>query len=443
MANTHAPQSQSQSSTSKSTTNVQRSAAGGLRAQARGMDFAQAEAMYAPVQKRATQREAKASEAPQVLAQDVGEVGTIPGFGQLLSTFLQASLPNVGNSASVALKGVLAAPPFIGKIGLEGEASRTTTGFEVKGKFVLDLGVGAIVPGFEASATVQLSTELSGKADSIDECLRIAMIPTHAYLKVFGFNALVDGTAYLFTGKDVADLLFGETFLADVLAKMDPAGSGEETDSMTAALGVGVAAGVSADPTASLSAGANGNLGYRYEQTLTKGEDGKLSSAGEHKLEGGATVKIGPVAASFKFSQGEKLTTDLELECTLSSGLGQVVATYASTVWDQISAVLVKGAEGQDSAAIKKLVQGELRSVALTSLSGWFNNFAATPFGELCGAVSEYTIKGTFTYEDGTITRAKLTSESKQGMKKTFAAGGGVSIAGELKNGSVLMDRSF
>ncbi len=57
--------------------------------------------------------------------------------------------------------------------------------------------------------------------------------------------------------------------------------------------------------------------------------------------------------------------------------------------------------------------------------------------------MSANVIKGAFTFADGKIARAKLTSESKQGLEKAIGAGAGVSIAGEIKQGQVLLDQSF
>lgn len=440
MTSTHARAAQSQSSTSQRASTVQRSAASGLRTQARSMDFAQGEAMYAPVQKRAVQREAKASEA---LATDVGEVASIPEFTSAFGGSLQASLPNVGNNIGVSAKCAIAAPPFIGKLGFEGEASRTTAGYETKGKLIVDFGVGMIATGFEASATIQASLEFAGKGDSIDECMALALVPVYDYLKVFGVNMVVDSAARLLTGSDVADLLFGATFIADLLKGMDAQGSGDETDEVKVSSAIGITAGVSAEPTKSLSAGVNGNLGYKYEETITKDANGARDTAGEHKLEGGAAVKIGPVTGGVKFSKGDTLSTDLEIECELG-GLGSVLATYATTLWDSIAGALgVAANTSGDRAQYMAIINGQLRTAAVSGLNGWFATFAATPAGELVGAVSAHTIKGAFTFADGKMTQAKLTSEAKQGLKKSVGAGGGISIAGDIKEGQVLLDRTF
>jgi|GEM_PF-5949247 len=485
----HANAVQSASATSTPSPTTSASSTGAVKGALRGQSFEAQEAMLTPVQRKtpdATPKTgpkpqsppmtakagadpAKTTNAPKVaqvtaqqklkLKQDLGKAKSIQEANLRIGNFLGGLVTQVDTSVDADLSVEVEVAGVILKaaygIGLE----HTKQGYELRGNALIGVGVGFKISIADAAATIEGAVNFKSKGDSVGECFDLVLLAIDRWLRERQLKysstapgVLINALKFMGVGETVADALFGESYAAEVMKKMDPMklGNGKDNEGadsieFTEDLGLNVSASVGVGGLAKI----DGDAGVGYREKTTLGKDAKTGEAtteeekglaGHMSLSGGALGVKGKTEAEYFITAWKELEGEASLvtSLTVPQVIAQAAAWSLTAFKAYADATFVKlnkigGRMAQIGAVIERAIAA-VQGDAIATLGA---------FTGLGSCELKFTLKLTLTKDalNGNLTIELI---NKIGADVDVGAGvAGVGLGGHIKTGTKLVDKPF
>jgi hypothetical protein len=283
----------------------------------------------------------------EAMTGNLGEVADMSTAFGAIAGALTLCAPRPGTSAHADFAITIYASGFYCSLELKGDVKHTEHGFELGGAMGLGIGVGVAAAQVTAWAGLEGTIGFDAKGDSANECLDLVGLGIYNWLtmqEITVWDLIYNPVMTILQANGgntwLADMIFGEGFDEEVMAKMDPKGAGDEADTLSYYAELGLDAGIAAElgaGNAKVGIGANLDVGYKSETTLSKGDDGKLDRETEAGCDGSvgldATFLGFKVSGACNFWIPKGGVPEVEL-CVEIQTPGGPLAGMAIALWD-------------------------------------------------------------------------------------------------------------